>query len=52
MAMTPQEAAHQLEHVRQYCSARSLVALDYAIQVLQEKAAQEAKQATAQEAKK
>ena len=48
--MTAQNAIHELKQVRQYCSARAIPAIDYAIQVLQglaerEKRVEEAKQA-------
>lgn len=48
--MTAQSAIHELKQVRQYCSARAIPAIDYAIQVLQglaerEKRVEEAKQA-------
>ena len=33
--MTAQYAIHELKQVRQYCSARAIPAIDYAIQVLQ-----------------
>ena len=33
--MTAQQAIHELKQVRQYCSARAIPAIDYAIQVLQ-----------------
>ena len=33
--MTAQSAIHELKQVRQYCSARAIPAIDYAIQVLQ-----------------
>ena len=33
--MTAQHAIHELKQVRQYCSARAIPAIDYAIQVLQ-----------------
>ena len=33
--MTAQNAIHELKQVRQYCSARAIPAIDYAIQVLQ-----------------
>ena len=33
--MTAQYAIHELKQVRQYCSARTIPAIDYAIQVLQ-----------------
>lgn len=46
--MTAQNAIHELKQVRQYCSARAIPAIDYAIQVLQglaerEKRVEEAK---------
>ena len=46
--MTAQHAIHELKQVRQYCSARAIPAIDYAIQVLQglaegEKRVEEAK---------
>ena len=31
--MTAQSAIHELKQVRQYCSARAIPAIDYAIQV-------------------
>ena len=51
--MTAQSAIHELKQVRQYCSARAIPAIDYAIQVLQglaerEKRVEEAKQANPQ----
>ena len=33
--MTAQYAIHELKQVRQYCPARAIPAIDYAIQVLQ-----------------
>ena len=39
--MTAQEAIKELDAIRQYCAAKALPAVDYAIQVLQEKAQQE-----------
>ena len=33
--MTEKKAIHELKQVRQYCSARAIPAIDYAIQVLQ-----------------
>ena len=51
--MTARSAIHELKQVRQYCSARAIPAIDYAIQVLQglaerEKRVEEAKQANPQ----
>ena len=47
--MTAQSAIHELKQVRQYCSARAIPAIDYAIQVLQGLAErEEAKQANPQ----
>lgn len=51
--MTAQNAIHELKQVRQYCSARAIPAIDYAIQVLQglagrEKQVEETKQADSQ----
>lgn len=39
--MTAKEAIRELEHMKQYCTARSIPALDYAIKALREKAEQE-----------
>lgn len=44
--MTAQQAIHELKQVRQYCSARAIPAIDYAIQVLQKTGDKEEKQAT------
>ncbi len=41
--MTAQYAIHELKQVRQYCSARAIPAIDYAIQVLQGLAERERK---------
>lgn len=41
--MTAQNAIHELKQVRQYCSARAIPAIDYAIQVLQGLAERERK---------
>ena len=39
--MTTKEAIRELEHMKQYCTAKSIPALDYAIKALKEKAAAE-----------
>ena len=39
--MTTQEAIRELKAIRQYCAAKSIPALDYALKVLEEKAEQE-----------
>ncbi len=39
--MTTKEAIRELIHMKQYCTARSLPALDYAIKALKEKEQQE-----------
>ncbi len=39
--MTTKEAIRELENMKQYCTARSIPALDYAIKVLREKREQE-----------
>ena len=36
--MTAKEAIRELEHMKQYCTAKSIPALDYAIKALKEKA--------------
>ena len=36
--MTEKEAIRELQHMKQYCTARSIPALDCAIKALQEKA--------------
>lgn len=40
--MTTKEAIRELKIVRNYCNAKSIPAIDYAIRVLREKAEQEA----------
>ena len=35
--MTTQDAIRELTQIRQYCSAKSIPAVDYAIKVLKEK---------------
>ena len=39
--MTTKEAIRQLQDMKQYCTAKSIPALDYAIKALKEKAAAE-----------
>lgn len=39
--MTAQEAIRELTLMRQYCTAKAIPALDYAIEVLKEKQAEE-----------
>lgn len=39
--MNAKEAIRELEHMKQYCTAKSIPALDYAIKALREKAEQE-----------
>ena len=39
--MTAKEAIRELEHVKQYVTAKAIPALDYAIDALKEKAEQE-----------
>lgn len=39
--MTAKEAIRELEHVKQYVTAKAIPALDYAIDVLKEKADRE-----------
>ncbi len=41
--MTTQEAIRELTHIRQYCTAKSIPAVDYAIKVLREKQDEEGK---------
>ena len=41
--MTPQEAIRELQNMKQYCTAKSIPALDCAIRALQEKAEEEKK---------
>ena len=36
--MTAKEASRELENMKQYCTAKSIPALDYAIKALKEKA--------------
>jgi hypothetical protein len=43
--MTPQEAIRELKQIRQYCTASSIPAVDYAIDVLLEKQEAEDKKA-------
>lgn len=39
--MTAQEAIRELQQIKQYCTAKSIPALDYAIRALQEKTGEE-----------
>lgn len=39
--MTTQEAIVELKKIRQYCTAKSIPAVDYALKALQEKLEQE-----------
>ena len=39
--MTAKQAVRELQNMRQYCTAKSLPALEYAIKVLKEKAESE-----------
>ena len=41
--MTAKEAIRELQHMKQYCTAKSIPALDYAIKALKEKAEAEEK---------
>ena len=42
--MTTQEAIRELQNIRQYCTAKSIPAVDFALKVLREKLEQEEKQ--------
>ena len=39
--MTAREAIRELEQIKQYCTAKSIPAVDYAIKVLKEKSESE-----------
>ena len=39
--MTTQEAIRELQNIRQYCAAKSIPAVDFALKVLREKLEQE-----------
>ena len=43
-AVTTQEAIRELQNIRQYCAAKSIPAVDFALKVLREKLEQEEKQ--------
>lgn len=43
-SMTAHEAIHELLNIRNYCSAASIPAIDYAIKAIQEKIEQEKEQ--------
>ena len=42
--MTTPEAIRELQNIRQYCAAKSIPAVDFALKVLREKLEQEEKQ--------
>ena len=42
--MTTQEAIRELQNIRQYCAAKSIPAVDFALKALREKLEQEEKQ--------
>ena len=42
--MTTQEAIRELQNIRQYCAAKAIPAVDFALKVLREKLEQEEKQ--------